>query len=95
VPAQDSSSPSPVWHGTSEEMRRLNAAAQQHCDCTTGMFGNVAEICSTHRMLADQRVLDHLLYVWRARARFEQAEWRGMVEAWDDTTASGRSSGRG
>ena len=64
-----------IWHGTSEETRRLNVAITRFCGCTTGRFGAVTTVCSVHQMLGDQRVLDHLLYVYRMRERFERAEW--------------------
>jgi hypothetical protein len=64
-----------TWHGTRAEFMRLVAAMQRHCECETALFGRVVELCPAHAMLHDQRVLDHLLFTYRSRGQFQQAEW--------------------
>jgi hypothetical protein len=63
-----------VWCGTEEELRRLRAAVEQNCSCVVGIFGSRRAVCGAHRMLVDQRLLDHLLFVSRTIDAFAQAE---------------------
>jgi hypothetical protein len=63
-----------VWHGTRDEFWQLSAAVERYCACTRGPFRSVKEVCQPHAMLLEQRVLDHLLYVYRSRERFLRAE---------------------
>lgn len=65
------------WHGTQEELHRLVRAIEQNCACPVG--GAVG--CSAHAMLQEDRVLDHLLYVYRTIQRFQCAEWT-CIERW-------------
>jgi hypothetical protein len=69
-----------IWHGTPAEFARLEASLQRHCACTTTRVGTNQEVCSAHALLSDPRLLDHLVYVYRARARFERGEW--SVQGW-------------
>jgi hypothetical protein len=63
------------WHGTDDELRRLRAAVEHNCTCTTGQRFSADETCSAHAVLKDERVLDHLLYVGRMIDRLNRAEW--------------------
>ena len=67
-----------AWHGTDAELARLKGAVAQYCSCRArpAGFATVVEVCSAHGMLRDQRLLDHLVFAYRARARFERGEWR-------------------
>src|SRR5687768_11941900 len=94
MPAWGSSDSPAVWHGSREEMQRLDASIRRHCTCATGMLGNVTRVCSAHAMLLDQRVLDHLVYVYRIRARFERAEWEDAGGARGGSTATDSSGGQ-
>jgi hypothetical protein len=74
--ASDRSTAFAVWHGTAEELQRLSAAVEHNCSCVAGMFGRPREVCGAHRMLVDQRLLDHLLFVARTTDAFAQSEQR-------------------
>jgi hypothetical protein len=65
-----------IWHGTDDELRRLAAALQQHCTCGADLSSESGQPCAPHAMLADERVLNHLLYVRRSWRRFHTADWR-------------------
>jgi hypothetical protein len=65
-----------IWRGTEDELQRLAAALQQHCACTTDPGTESGQPCGEHAMLADERVLNHLLYVRRSWRRFHTAEAR-------------------
>jgi len=77
VPTQRGSGSVTVWHGTSDEMWRLHAAIRRYCACAGGAIGAAPTVCPAHAMLLDQRVLDHLLYVFRTRSFYKGAEWMG------------------
>jgi hypothetical protein len=64
-----------TWHGTRAEFMRLVAAMQNHCECETALFGRVVNLCPAHAMLRDQRVLDHLVFTYRSKGRFQELEW--------------------
>ena len=81
--APDQSTALAVWHGTTEELHRLTAAVQQNCSCVAGAFRSQVDACGPHRMLVDQRLLDHLLLVARTVDAFIQAEHRNDVETAD------------
>jgi hypothetical protein len=74
VPTQRRSGSVTVWHGTSDEMWRLSAAVRHYCACAVGAAG-ATTVCPAHTMLFDQRILDHLLYVFRTRSFYKRAEW--------------------
>ena len=63
------------WHGERDELLRLLAAIGHHCDCPCAPVGASQSCCPPHRMLQDERLLDHLLFVFRARDRFWRSEW--------------------
>jgi hypothetical protein len=65
------------WHGTDDELQRLRAAVEHHCTCTSGPGLSANQICCSHAVLTDERVLDHLLFVYRMKDRLDRAEWRG------------------
>jgi hypothetical protein len=88
--APDRSTSVAVWHGTTEELLRLRVAVEHSCSCVAGMLGRVSEICSAHRMLVDQRLLDHLLFVYRTTEAFTQAEWEHDVTSAVDMAALGQ-----
>jgi hypothetical protein len=76
------------WHGTDDELRRLRAAVEHNCTCTSGADRSANQSCCSHALLTDQRVLDHLLYVCRMKARLEHAEWSsGTATALIDSLA--------
>ncbi len=64
-----------IWHGTLAELAQLEAAVQHHCTCASRRFGASEEVCSAHSLLSDPRLLDHLIYAYRARVRFQRGEW--------------------
>jgi hypothetical protein len=63
-----------IWHGTPAELARLEAALQRHCTCPARRYV-MTEVCPAHALLGEPRLLDHLIYVYRARARFVRSEW--------------------
>ena len=63
------------WHGTPQELQRLLAAVERHCECSAGLFGRGEPSCPSHAMLQDELVLGHLLYIYRIAERFQRAEW--------------------
>jgi hypothetical protein len=86
--AQTSSMTPNGWHGTDDELRRLRAAVEHNCTCTSGADRSANQSCCSHALLTDQRVLDHLLYVCRMKARLEHAEWSsGTATALIDSLA--------
>lgn len=48
-----------VWHGSDQELHALKAAVQRNCACDP----DTGAVCAGHRMLSDQRTLDHLAFV--------------------------------
>ena len=65
----------PNWHGSEDELARLTKAIEDNCVCTSEMYASGNPSCGPHEMLRDERILDHLVYGYRARARFIDAEW--------------------
>jgi hypothetical protein len=66
------------WHGSDYELGRLSAAVERNCQCPPE-FARGAVACGAHAIFEDERVLNHLLYVFRARVRFQRAEWTGQI----------------
>jgi len=60
-----------IWPGKSTELVRLLAAIENNCECPSDRRGT----CAAHRMLVDQRVLNHLDYVSQQISEFRLAEW--------------------
>lgn len=67
-----------AWQGTDEEFARLQVAVVRNCECVAGMFGMPPTTCEPHRMLDDQTMLDHLLYVYRTRRLFITREFYAL-----------------
>jgi hypothetical protein len=69
-----------VWHGTKEELQRLQEAAARNCECKPpgvsypSATRTPGTMCEAHKMLLDQKVLDHLAFVAEQRARYVEAE---------------------
>jgi hypothetical protein len=66
------------WRGTELELRLLLAAIDHHCTCD---LGEGQQGCPAHEMLRHERVLDHLVYVYRTTEHFERTEWNTGVGA--------------
>lgn len=65
-----------VWHGTDQEAEALRRAVSHHCQCRWDATGEHGLVCEPHRLLTDdQRALDHLVYVYRRRDRYQAAEF--------------------
>jgi hypothetical protein len=56
-----------IFHGTEAEARELLEAIRRSCTCCLHSNGQPDGSCSAHRVLADQRALDGLLFVRRER----------------------------
>jgi hypothetical protein len=54
---------------------------EHNCTCTSLASLSADPTCVSHSVLADERVLDHLLYVYRMRDRLQLAEWSGVQGA--------------
>jgi len=67
------------WHGTNDELQRLRAAVERHCTCFDPR--EEGQGCPSHALLSDVHVLDHLVYIYRTKARLELAEWNGSPGA--------------
>jgi len=66
-------SPTVTWHGTPEEWALLCGALQRFCTCTS--IPQRWTICAGHRLMEEQRSLDHLVFAYRLRARLIEREW--------------------
>jgi hypothetical protein len=67
-----------TWHGSREEYARLCQAIDQNCTCSIpDPAGCIIDCCSAHALLDDQRMLDHLLFVYRSKQCFRAAEAQG------------------
>lgn len=68
-----------LFHGTDAERAALNLAIQRNCTCTViiGTVGNgtAPVTCEAHKMLADERVLGHLVMVRRSIGAYAATEW--------------------
>jgi hypothetical protein len=64
-----------TWRGSEAELARLEESVRQHCECVAAMLDLAPIVCAGHLMLADQSVLNHLLYVYRTRAVFISREF--------------------
>jgi hypothetical protein len=60
------------WNGTPQELERLRRAIEQNCGCARPP----GPTCPAHALLTRQATLDHLLFVYRTRARFVAREFR-------------------
>jgi hypothetical protein len=59
-----------VWNGTTTELERLCQAIMRNCEC-----GARPGPCAAHKLVVEQRLMDHVLFVYRCRARFVSAEF--------------------
>lgn len=64
-----------VWHGSLSEFGKLCTAIAGNCECRIEPT-NSAYVCSAHRMLRDQYVLDHLAFVRQQRERIIDGEMK-------------------
>ena len=48
-----------VWHGSEKALRVLQEAVEHNCTCDP----DNRVTCAPHKMLSDQRVLDHFAFV--------------------------------
>ncbi len=62
-----------VWPGSDAERDALNMAIMRNCDCAD--VEGVMRLCQAHSLLADERVLHHLVYARRNRAVYIGLEW--------------------
>jgi len=60
-----------TWQGTDDEFTRLYDAVIRNCEC----MGVSGYCCGAHAMLADQTVLDRLLWIFRVRGMFLAREF--------------------
>jgi hypothetical protein len=66
-----------VWHGTQAESIDLVNAIGRNCTCEFGAMNIRVSTCPPHAALtADQRWLDHLIFVKRIAERLRLEEWR-------------------
>jgi hypothetical protein len=56
-----------TWQGTDDEFTRLYNVVIRNCECISGY---PRHCCGAHALLADQSVLDRLLWVFRMRDVF-------------------------
>lgn len=64
-----------TWQGTDEEYARLHNAVARNCECDSRTVSQPAETCAAHAMLAEQTILDRLLWVFRTRKVFITREF--------------------
>jgi hypothetical protein len=69
------------WRGTDDELRRLQTAVEHNCTCPSLASSSADPTCVSHAVLANESVVDHLLYVYRMRDRLQRAEWTGVQGA--------------
>lgn len=60
-----------LWHGTSVERKALNVAIEHHCECAD----ESPNLCSAHSLLADERIMNHLVFVRRTAVAYETNEF--------------------
>jgi len=65
-----------VWRGTQAEANRLLAAVEANCQCVYEASGTRTTTCKPHEMMTlDQKILDHLLFIYRERECLMRREW--------------------
>lgn len=63
-----------IWHGTPEEYSDFLLAVGRNCGCDPQGAG--AQVpCGAHRLLRDQRTVDHLLFARRIYDRLAHGEY--------------------
>jgi hypothetical protein len=65
----------PIWHGTPQEATELANALANNCACEFGALGVRLVICPAHAMVADQRILDGLVFAHFMVTRLIQEEF--------------------
>lgn len=65
-----------VWHGTDVALRNLQNAVSRHCTCPE----DLTSTCAAHRMLLDQDVLNHLVFVHTNRMTYVRKEFDPTAE---------------
>ena len=65
-----------VWQGTEQELAKLLDSVEHNCACMFAADRSPGAVCAAHAMLADQCVIDHLLFGYRLRALFMRGEFR-------------------
>jgi hypothetical protein len=63
------------WHGTQQELQRLENAVDQHCTCLEMADAGQMGLCPAHALLTSQSTLDRLLFVYRTRYQFIKEEF--------------------
>jgi len=61
-----------VWFGSDGDLERLRTAVQNNCTCNPD---DPNFTCGVHKMLADQVVLDHFVFVAKQRTRYFRGEF--------------------
>lgn len=64
-----------TWNGTPQEAKRFMKAVAKNCACSVVQNGR----CPPHRLLEDERVLNHLIFAYRIRERLILEEWQTRV----------------
>lgn len=64
-----------IWHGSRSDFRKLEQAIGHNCDCPEDVTSN--RRCPAHKMLLEQRTLDHLAFVHDDVDRYVLAEFDG------------------
>lgn len=64
----------PIWHGSREDYSNLMLAVSHNCDCTKGVADIVIATCEAHKMLNQQRVLDHMGFALKLRETWRASE---------------------
>ncbi len=67
------------WHGTDRELLKLREAVDRNCECGASGAEGAIPTCPAHTLFLDQNVLDHLLYVYRAREGFKHKEFEAVA----------------
>ena len=57
------------------ELGRLGGAVEHNCECVMTADSAPGVACTAHTMLADQCIIDHLLYLYRLRDIFIRGEF--------------------
>lgn len=63
-----------VWHGTNKQMDALRTAVEGNCTCNRD--DPTGPACPTHKVLSDQRLLDHLAFARHMRGKWLASEFK-------------------
>lgn len=64
-----------VWRGTLDQQRALLRAVDHNCECQRDWRGALLRECAAHRMLTEQKTVDHLLYGRAMIGKWREEEW--------------------